>query len=249
MIELLSAGNYPIKYSIKKIARIGGILYFVIIVAGFLGEMFVRGKLVVSGDVAATATNIMQSPLLWRIGIAGDLVMHVCDVPLMVIFYLLLRPVNKYLALTALVFNVVQTAVLAINKLNLLTPLFVLGGADYMKVFDTGQLQALSYLSIKYHGYGFGIGLIFFGFTAIILGYLIIRSGYIPKFIGILMQIAGLCYVVNSFILIINPGLSDKLYPWILLLPLIAELSLCLFMIFKGVNITKWQEKIISVMG
>jgi len=249
MNDALIIKNYPNKPSIQKIARAGGILYLIIIVAGFLGEMFIRGKIVVSGDAAATANNIIYNQLLWRIGIAGDLLMHICDVPLMVIFYLLLKPVNKHLALTALIFNVVQTSALAINKINLLSPLFISGDADYMKAFDAGQLQALSYLSIKYHGYGFSIGLIFFGFTAIILGYLITRSGYIPRAIGVLMQIAGLCYIVNSFVLIIVPGLSDTLFPWILLPPLIAELSLCLFLIIKGVNINRWQERLISVTG
>src|SRR6476661_8632054 len=101
----------------KKYARIGGILYLIIIVAGTLGELFVRGKLIVSGDPVATANNIAASPLLWRIGIAGDLLMHVCDVPLMMILYVLLRPVNKNLALLNLLFNLVQTAVLVANKL------------------------------------------------------------------------------------------------------------------------------------
>ena len=86
-------------------ARIGGVLYLIIIVAGIFGEMFVRDNLIVSGDATATANNIMASQLLWRIGIAGDLLMHVCDIPLMLIFYLLLRPVNKNLALLAVLFN------------------------------------------------------------------------------------------------------------------------------------------------
>ena len=138
--------NYQTTFSVKKIARMGGIFYLVIIIAGFAGEMFARGPLVVSGDAAATANNIMSNQSLWRLGIAGDLIMHVCDVPLMIIFYLLLKPVNKHLALTALVFNVVQTAVLAANKMNLLAPLFALSGADYLKAFTPGQLQAMSYV-------------------------------------------------------------------------------------------------------
>jgi hypothetical protein len=106
-------------------ARFGGVLYLIIIAAGATGELLVRGSSVVSGNAAATAHNIMASPSVWRAGIAGDLVMHVCDVPLMVIFYVLLRPVNRNLALLAVLFNLTQTAVLVANKLNLLLPIFV----------------------------------------------------------------------------------------------------------------------------
>ena len=88
MNELLSV-NYQTTFSVKKIARIGGIFYLVIIIAGFAGEIFARAPVVVSGNAAATANNIISNQLLWRMGIAGDLIMHVCDVPLMIIFYLL----------------------------------------------------------------------------------------------------------------------------------------------------------------
>ena len=223
-------------------ARIGGLAYLIIIVAGFLGEMFVRNALVVSGDATATANKIMANPLLWRIGIAGDIVMHVCDVVLMVVLYVLLKPVHRYLALMAMIFTLIQTAVLVANKMNLLMPLFLFDNAAYLKSFDPQQLQAWAYLSIKAHGYGFGVGLIFFGFTCLLSGYLIFKSGYLPKWIGVLMQIAGLCYLVNSFSLILYPPLADKLFPAILIPALVAELSLCLRLLIKGVNVERWRE-------
>src|ERR1700730_3407020 len=184
--------NRILETSPQVYARIGGVLYLIIIGAGLFAEMFVRGKLIVSGDATATANNILAHETLWRISIAGDLVMHICDIPLMLIFYLLLRPVNRNLALLALLFNLIQTAVLVANKLSLLGGLFLLGSADYLKAFEPNQLHALTYLSFKSHGYGFGVGLIFFGFTCLILGHLIFRSGYLPKVLGVLMQIAGL---------------------------------------------------------
>src|SRR5689334_7821696 len=109
-------------HSMKSIARLGGWLYLMIIVLGLLGEAFVRDKLIVSGDATATANNIMASQLLWRLGIAGDLLMHVYDVGLVLIIYIILKPVNKYLALLAVLFNLVQTSVLVANKLNLMMP-------------------------------------------------------------------------------------------------------------------------------
>jgi hypothetical protein len=229
--------------SINKIARAGGTLYLIIIVTGIFGEMFVRNKLIVSGDAAATANNIMASQFLWRVGIAGDLLMHICDVPLLLVFYILLKPVNKNLMLLALLFTLIQTAVLVATKLNLFMPLFLSGNAEYLKIFDPHQLQALSYISIRLDGYGFAIGLIFFGFACPIIGYLIFKSGYLPRFIGIAMQVAGICYITNSFVLILDPALSNVLFPAILLPPFIAETSFCLWLIIKGVNFTKWEEK------
>jgi hypothetical protein len=225
-------------------ARIGGWLYLILIVVGMFGVIFVRDKIIVSGDVTATANNIIASPSLWRLGITGDLIMHVCDVPLMLIFYVLLRPVNTFLALLALLFNLIQTAVLVANKLNLLTALFLLGDPNYRQAFDPNQLNALSYLPLKLHDYGFGVGLIFFGFECLIIGYLIFKSGYLPKTIGVMMQIAGLCYLTNSFALLLAPTFASTLFPAIIVPALIAEASFCLWLIVMGVDVQKWNEKV-----
>ncbi|MDA6070348.1 DUF4386 domain-containing protein [Flavobacterium sp. AC] len=237
------------KFSLKNFesspqnyARIAGMLYLIIIIMGFFAETFVRNKLFVSGDAAATANNIIHSQFLWKIGITADLIMQICDLPVMILLYYLLKPVSRKLALINLSFNLIQTAVLAANKLNLLAALFFLGDADYLKSFTPDQLHTLSYLSIKLHDFGFGVGLIFFGFVCLIEGYLIFKSGYFPKIIGVLMTIAGICYLFNSFALILVPQLSGI----ILLMPcLIAELTLSLWLIFKGVNLPVWKQKCI----
>ena len=234
--------NNKVETSPQVYARVGGMAYLFIIIAGMFGEAYVRGTMVVSGDAAATAGNIMNSPLLWRLGIAGDLLMHVCDVIVVWAVYLLLRPVNKNLALLAMLFNMIQTAVLVLNKLNLMMPLFLMGNADYLKSFDQQQLHSLAYLAIKEHGYGFGIGLIYFGFSIIIVGYLLFRSGYFPKALGVMMAIAGVCYLFNSFAMIIAPSFADLIYPIVLIPGFIGELSFCLWLIVKGVNIKVWNE-------
>lgn len=235
--------NDTIKTSPQVYARVGGVTYLIIILAGLFGEMFVRNAIVVSDDAAATANNLVAAPLLWRLGIAGDLIMHGCDAVLMLVFYVLLRPVNRNLALLAVLFNLIQTAVLVANKLNLLMPLFLLDDAAYLKAFDPQQLQALTYVSIRAHAYGFGLGLIFFGFACLVYGYLIFKSGFLPRVLGVLMQVAGLCYLVNSFALIVAPAFARQLFPAILLPSFIGELSLCLWLLIKGVNVPMWQEK------
>ncbi|MFQ6601338.1 DUF4386 domain-containing protein [Flavobacterium sp. C3NV] len=222
-------------------ARIAGILYLVIILMGIGAEALVRNKLFVSGDANATANNIMHADFLWKMGITADLIMHICDLPVMIILYYLLKPVSKKLALLNLSFNLIQTAVLVLNKLNLLAALFFLGDAEYLKSFTPDQLHTLSYLSIKLHDFGFGIGLIFFGFVCLLEGYLIFRSVYFPKTIGVLMTVAGICYLTNSFVLILAPQFSSIA----LLMPcLLAELSFSLWLIFKGVNLSIWKQKV-----
>jgi hypothetical protein len=225
----------------RLLARIGGMLYLIIIVLGLFGEMFVRKKLIVSGDAAATAANLKSQESLWRFGIATELCMLICAIALAVIFYALLRPVSRDLALLAAAFNLVSIAVEAAYSLHLVAALFPLGDAGYLGAFRPEQLHAMVSLSVKSHAYGFGISLIFFGCFCVVIGYLIFRSGYLPKVVGVLMQIAGLCYLVNSFALILAPGLADRLYPAILVPSFIGEASLCLWLLVKGVNIERWN--------
>lgn len=225
-------------------ARMGGVLYLIIIVVGFLGQTFVRGRLIVQGDATATAEKILSSELLLRSSIAAELfLLLTATTVLALIFYVVLRPVSRNLALLAVLFNLVAITVEAVNKLNLLETLSLLGNADYLRVFDPEQLYALAYLSIQSEGLGFGVSLIFFGCECLILGYLIFRSGYLPRVVGVLMQIAGLCYLTNSLALIVSPSLATQLVPAILLPAFIGELSLCLWLLVKGVNVPKWEKR------
>jgi hypothetical protein len=234
--------NNTVGTSPQVYARIGGVLYLIIIVIGFCSEFFVRDKLVVSGDVAATANNIRAAESLWRASIACELLLLVCAVALTLILYVLLRPVNKDLALLAVFFNIVEFPIEAVSKLFLLAALFLSGNSDYLRALEPHQLQALVKISLKLHDYGFGIDLVFFGFACLGYGYLLFKSGYFPKALGVLMAIAGLSYLANSFTLILAPAYATKMFP-ILALAFIGELSLCLWLVVKGVDVAKWNEK------
>jgi hypothetical protein len=236
--------NVPGNQSPQLYARIAGALYLVLIVAGGWSEVFVRGTIIVAGDAAATAHNIAASPSLWRASIAADLVMHLCDVVVMTALYLLFKAVNRNLALSALLFNVVQTAVLVANKIMLVLPLLLLSDAAYLKAWTPQQLNALSYLCLRAHDHGFAIGLIFFGAVCLLEGHLIRRSGFLPRTLGFLMQAAGVCYLLNSFALLLAPWLASVLFPAVMLPPLIAESSLALWLLVKGVDQAKWDERV-----
>jgi len=238
--------NIKSEFSPQLYARAGGTAYLILIVAGLIGEMFIRNRLIISGDPAGTAHNILMHLLQWRISIASDLIMHICDAVVAMVYYVLLKPVNKNLALVALYLGLVQTAVLVANKMNLVMPLLFLGNSAYLNSLDPHTLQTLAYLSVAAHDYGFGIGLIFFGCECLIAGYLIFKSGYFPRILGIMIQIAGICYLVNSFALILSPALVHALFPVILLPSFIGELSMSLWLLFKGVDLTKWKERAIA---
>jgi hypothetical protein len=232
-----------IEASPQTYARIGGILYLFIIVAALFGEVFGRDKLIVAGDAAATAANILGSEVVFRVGLAGEMLTCVFDVALAMILYVLLKPVSRNLALLAALYRVTFVGVYAVAKLFLVAVVLLLGGASTLKAFDPQQLQSLAYLSLKLHAYGYGLSLIFFGCTCVLLGYLIYRSGYLPRIIGILLVIGGVGYLINSFAQILASALAATLFPWILLPAFAAELGLSLWLIVKGVNVPKWEAR------
>lgn len=225
-------------------ARIGGLLYLAVIAIGLFGEAYVRNRLVVSGDPDATAQNLLSSEGLWRVGVAAELVLLTCATALALVEYVLLRPVDRRLALLALLLGMLSIAVEAMSALNLSTTLVPLGSAGYLKAFPPELLHAMAYLSIRAFENGFGVSLLFFGFECLVTGYLILRSGYLPGLIGVLLQIAGVCYLANSFALILSPQLAAWLFPAVLLPPLVAEGSFCLWLLIKGVDLPQWHARL-----
>lgn len=224
-------------------ARTGGFLYLYIIVAGGYAELFVRGKLVVSGDAATTAHNILSSEPLWRLAFAGDILMNVFAVALALIFYVLLAPVNRYIALLSVFFNLVEDAIASLNELNHFAPIFLLKGVHYLTVFTTEQLHALALLSAHVYEFGFGISLVFFGFDSLCRGYLMFGSGYFPRWLGVLVTVSGLSYLVNSFALFLNPPFAAMISTWVLVAAGVPELVLCAWLIVVGVNVPIWKSR------
>jgi hypothetical protein len=211
-----------------RYARLGGALYLVIIVAGIVGPLFTRELLIVPHDAVATTHNIAASPGLWRLGIALDVVAQLCDVPVMLILFLLLSPVNKNVARLALLFNVVQTSTLVANQLTLVSAGLL-----------APDQPALADVALRAYSVGEPLGLVFFGFTCLLEGYLIRHSGYLPWILGLLMQIAGIAYVANSFLLLLAPDLGSILF---LVPTVVAELSLALWLVAKGLNVATFRE-------
>jgi len=216
----------PVRY-----ARIGGALYLLIIVGGIVGPLL-TSTLIVPDDADATARNIAASAELWQLGIAVAVVMHLCDVPLMLILFLLLSPVNKNVALLALLFNIVASVTLVVSQLTLVAA----------QILSADQ-PALTDVAIKTYSYGEALGLVFFGFTLLAEGYLIRHSGYLPWILGLLVQIGGVSYIVNSLLLLVATDLANIAF---LIPSFVAELSLALWLLIKGVNASKGEQRVSS---
>ncbi|HEX4961250.1 MAG TPA: DUF4386 domain-containing protein [Thermoanaerobaculia bacterium] len=224
-------------------ARIGGTIYLFIIVAALFGEAYVRGNLIVSGNAAATANNLVRSETLFRVGLAGEMLTCVGDASLALILYVLLRPVSRNLALLGAFFRLVFVSIYGVAKLFEIAALVALGPSDYLKVFEPRQLQALSYMLLRVHSLGYGVSLLFFGFCCVVFGHLIHRSGYLPSFLGILLAVAGWGYVAFSLAQMLFPEFAGTwLFPWLMLPGFFGELGLSLWLVAKGVDVPKWEE-------
>ena len=226
--------------SIQTYAKLAGVLFLLSMVGGGFGEFYVPSKLIMSADAAATAKNIVAFNSLFRWGFAGYLIEAVCDIALALIMYVLLRPVRKDVALLAAFFGLVSTAVFAGAELFYFAASFILGGADYLKTFSPDQLNTLGLLSLKFYGYGGTIFMVFYGVASVLRAYLIYRSGYLPKFLGVLLALAGFGFIIKNFALVLAPSYPSDF----LLLPMpLAALSLTLWFLVKGVDVPKWEAK------
>lgn len=223
----------------RKTSRLTGVLYLIIIATGMFAEFFVRANLIVSSDASATTNNIIASESLFRLNIFSDLVMIICDVGLAILFYLLLKPVSKPLALLASFFRLAQATSLGVNLLNMFFVLQLISGANYLAVLEPNQLQAFIMMFLESHSTGYTLALVFFGFNLIILGVLMYKSGYFPKTLGVMIIIAASAYLLDAFakILLINYNSYQEIITVAVLAPaFIGELALCLWLLFRGVE-------------
>ena len=233
-----------VEASPRVLARLCGLLYLVTIVVGIFNEAFVKGRIVVPGDATATGANLRSMALLWRLGIAGELVMVLCTVVVAFILYVLLRPVGRDLAVLMTLFNLIAIAVQASYSMRLVEALFPMGSAGYLAAFTPAQLDALASLALKSHAVGFGIALLLFGPFFLVSGYLIQRSAYFPRVIGILYQVAGLAYLANGFGVILAPRFASQVFAVIVLPAFIGEASFCLWLLVKGLDMEKWTARV-----
>jgi hypothetical protein len=213
----------------KHAARIAGLGYLFIIVLGVFAHFFVFQNLIITGDATATANNIIAAESLFRVGIISFIVMLIADVIVAIMLYVLLKPINHGLALLATGFRFLYSSIHGASLVNLVFVLQLLNSDAYLSAFDNTQLHAQMGVFLSAHNYGFLIALIFFGVHCLVLGYLVYKSGYFPKALGALLMLA---------LLLVNYANYETGFMMAVAIPaFIAEISFCLWLLFKGANI------------
>jgi len=224
----------------QREARIGGALYLVVIVTAFFAELFVRSSLIVSGNPAATAHNLLTSERLYRFAGMADLVNVSCDIGVAIILYDLLKPVHQSISLAAAVFRVAFDVGLAGATIFHFAPLYLLKDPTYAAAFPTGEVLNLAYEMLQIHNLGYNLFIIFFAAHLLLIGYLIIRSTFLPRVLGALLIFTSACYLANTFLHLVDPDVPTS---FLLLMPgLISEFAIASWLLIRGVNVARWRE-------
>jgi len=221
----------------KTKARLIGVLFLATMVGGGFAQGFVGGRLI-SGDASATAANIVAHEGLYRLGFAIYLIEMACQIAMTVLFYQLLKPAGRTASALAAVFGLVGCTVKTLARLFFFAPLLVLGGADYLSVFDPKQLEALAFFSLRMNHTAETIAVVFFGLNTVMTGYLVLRSTFLPRALGVVSVIGGLGWMIYLY-----EPLAARLEAYILGVGIIGALATVLWLLVKGVDEQRWKEQ------
>lgn len=221
----------------KKLARLTGVLYLIIIVCAGFSQGAVREMVIVSGDAAATARNILGNTDLFNAGLMTDLIAFICDAGVSILLYLLLKPVGKGLAMTAAAFRLIaHPAIGSLNLLNHFAALRVLESDGFAASFNTSQLQEFSLFFMELHNMGYLIAGAFFGIHCLLLGYLLYQSDLFPNVLGILLAAAAFGYLMEPFGFIFFPEMKSTFAIIVGLSAGVGEVTFMLWLLIKGVR-------------
>jgi len=214
-----------------------GVLLALSIIGGGLGEAYIPGKIIATGDPSATARNISSSELQFRLGFAAYLVEGICDVTLALLFYFLLRPVRNDLSLLAAFFGLVAMIMFAFAEFFYFAALRFVQSAAVLRTFSPDQWNVAALMSLKFYTLIGELFMLFYGLAWIVRGYLIFRSQYLPRFLGVLFVVAGVGFVSRNIAVVLAPKYASDL----LLVPMfVAMLTMTVWMFTKGVDEALW---------
>jgi len=219
-------------------ARISAVFFLLTLLGGVFAQGFVSNRLVVHGDAAATATNILANKSMFQLGFTVYLIEMACNITTVVLFYTLLKPAGRTVSLIAAALGLAACVIKTFARVFYIVPLLVLGGAHYLSVFTTEQLQALALLFLSVNGQGAGIALVFFGLYDLLIGYLIIKSTFLPRVLGVLFVISGL-----GWLMFLSPTLGNGLFNYIAVFALLGSAVTLFWLFVFGVNEKRWREQ------
>src|SRR5437870_2322456 len=233
-------------HPLKKAARIAGAIYLSMVITGPFSLIYVPSKLIVRGNAAATAENILAHETMFRLSILADLVGQVIFICLAIALYRLLSNINKIWAGLMVALILVSAAVGFFNTLNDIAALTLFRGADFLAVFEKPQRDALGYLFIRLHSQGNLVNEIFWGLWLFPFGLLVFRSDFLPRFIGVWLMINCFGWLVLSITALFFPLYYDTAFRTAQPV-LFGELVIMLWLLIKGAKVPATQTGSIAL--
>ncbi|MFZ1082822.1 MAG: DUF4386 domain-containing protein [Candidatus Kryptoniota bacterium] len=227
------------KRSPRSLARMAGVFQALENITATFGQVIVLGWLVVTGNAAATATNILWHQGLFWLGFASSLIGVVCHIAWALLLYDLLKPVNRRVSLFALSVMLVGCTIQALTIVLFVAPMVILNAGNSLSALTAEQSQALAYMFVRLNGYAFNTYLVFFGLWCIMIGFLIFRSTFMPRVLGVLLAISGLGWVTY----LVPPAAIRLFFPYIAGASAIGEIPLLLWLLIVGANNERWKEQ------
>jgi hypothetical protein len=222
----------------RSMARIAGLFALLEALTSGFGQVIVPRKIVVAGEAAATAANVLTHGSLLRLSIVAAVLGVACHVVWTLLLYELFKPVSRRLSLLAAFLSLVATGIQAVSSLFQLAPLIFLENGHSLNAFSIGQVQALALMFFQLNARAFDVYLVLFGFWCVLIGYLILRSTFLPQILGGLETIAGLCWITFLWL-----PFAHYLSPYNQAVAGIGELSLTVWLLVMGVNEQRWKAQ------
>lgn len=210
--------------SVRRQSALAGALYLSIIALGVWSEGVARGSLLVDGDAAATAANVLANEALFRASFAADVGMAVCDVALGIVLYGLLKSAGPLLAMGATAFRLVQATLIGTSLLGMQAMLLLLDASAPVELAD---------VAIRLHGLGYDLGLVFFAVNSVLTGWLVWRSALFPRWIGAGLVATGAVYLLGSSAVLLAPAWASMVEP-LYLIPLVMETAFCVALFVRA---------------
>jgi hypothetical protein len=218
--------------------RILAALYLVVIIGGIIAQVFIADRLVVYDDAAKTAANILANRSLYRLGFTIFMIEMAAQMALSMMFYDLLKPVNRSIARTALIMGLTGSGIKTMARLFYYVPLLLLGGASYLSTFQPAQLETLALAFIRINSQGAAIALVFFGFETLLRGWLLFNSEFLPRFLGVLSMIGGIGWLTWLW-----PPLGSQTFTGVALFAIAGVIATSGWLFIRGVDDEKWKER------
>jgi uncharacterized protein DUF4386 len=219
--------------------RFAGAVYLLYVIAGIFAQAFVSEHLIVFGDAAKTASNILANQSMYRLGFTVYLLEMAGQIATVVLFYQLLKPVSRTGAMLAAAFELTGCGIKIFSRLFYFVPVLMLsGGASFFTAFSKEQLDSVAMLLLRINDNGAAIALAFFGFSTVTQGWLIYRSGFLPRWLGVIAIISGF-----GWLTFLSPPLGMRVFIYIALFGLVGLIATIGWLLTIGVDNARWRDR------